>query len=138
MTRLLLSVVAGRLDADQQYGTSISQRTLRQRSLILSPDVGRGSISDRRRSNRSRSYSKVADGLFHPLVTSRFPASRFALVASTPRTTAHTDRDEALADAERLLIERGVLTPSETYAITCGEPMGLPGGTNMLKVCRVG
>jgi hypothetical protein len=24
-----------------------------------------------------------------------------------------------------------------TYAITCGEPMGYPGGTNMLKVCEV-
>jgi pyruvate kinase len=23
------------------------------------------------------------------------------------------------------------------YAITCGEPMGAPGGTNMLKICRV-
>lgn len=48
------------------------------------------------------------------------------------------DRDEALASAERLLVERGVLKPGDTYAITCGEPMGHPGGTNMLKVCRVG
>lgn len=51
---------------------------------------------------------------------------------------AHTDRDQALADAERVLVERGVLRPGDTYAITCGEPMGYPGGTNMLKVCRVG
>jgi pyruvate kinase len=50
---------------------------------------------------------------------------------------AHSDRDEALADAERLLVARGVLMPGDTYAITCGEPMGYPGGTNMLKVCRV-
>ena len=49
-----------------------------------------------------------------------------------------TDRDEALSHAEALLIERGVLKPGDTYAITCGEPMGHPGGTNMLKVCRVG
>ena len=47
------------------------------------------------------------------------------------------DRDEALAKAEALLIERGVLKSGDTYAITCGEPMGHPGGTNMLKVCRV-
>jgi len=51
---------------------------------------------------------------------------------------AFTDRDEALNHAEALLIERGVLKPGDTYAITCGEPMGYPGGTNMLKVCRVG
>jgi pyruvate kinase len=50
---------------------------------------------------------------------------------------AHADRDHALREAERLLVDRGVLKPGDTYAITCGEPMGYPGGTNMLKVCRV-
>ncbi len=49
----------------------------------------------------------------------------------------HDDRDTALADAEAALVARGVLMPGDTYAITCGEPMGYPGGTNMLKVCRV-
>jgi pyruvate kinase len=48
------------------------------------------------------------------------------------------DRDQALGEAERLLVARGVLRPGDTYAITCGEPMGYPGGTNMLKICRVG
>lgn len=51
---------------------------------------------------------------------------------------AMTDRDAALARAEKLLVDTGVLRPGDTYAITCGEPMGYPGGTNMLKVCRVG
>ena len=31
-----------------------------------------------------------------------------------------------------------LLLPGDTYAISCGETMGYPGGTNMLKVCRVG
>ena len=47
------------------------------------------------------------------------------------------DRDEALKAAEKILVDMGVLMPGDTYAITCGEPMGFPGGTNMLKVCRV-
>jgi pyruvate kinase len=51
---------------------------------------------------------------------------------------AFDDRDAALAAAEALLVKQGVLRPGDTYAITCGEPMGYPGGTNMLKVCRVG
>ncbi|MDE2092612.1 MAG: pyruvate kinase [Burkholderiales bacterium] len=50
---------------------------------------------------------------------------------------AFADRDEALVRAESLLVEKGVLRSGDTYAITCGEPMGYPGGTNMLKVCRV-
>jgi pyruvate kinase len=49
----------------------------------------------------------------------------------------HAERDLALKAAERLLVDRGLLKPGDTYAITCGEPMGYPGGTNMLKVCRV-
>ena len=48
-----------------------------------------------------------------------------------------SDRDDALAFAEKLLVDQGVLRPGDTYAITCGEPMGHPGGTNMLKVCQV-
>ncbi len=48
------------------------------------------------------------------------------------------DRDEALKEAELLLVQGGVLKPGDTYAITCGEPMGYPGGTNMMKVGRVG
>jgi len=48
-----------------------------------------------------------------------------------------TDRDEALKQAEAILVKRGVLKPGDTYAITCGEPMGYPGGTNMLKVVEV-
>jgi pyruvate kinase len=50
---------------------------------------------------------------------------------------SHAVAEHALRDAERHLVERGVLRPGDTYAITCGEPMGYPGGTNMLKVCRV-
>ncbi len=53
------------------------------------------------------------------------------------RMPAFADRDEALREAERVMTERGILKPGDTYAITCGEPMGYPGGTNMLKVCRV-
>ncbi len=52
-------------------------------------------------------------------------------------TPLFADRDLALKEAEKVLIGRGILRPGDTYAITCGEPMGYPGGTNMLKVCRV-
>jgi pyruvate kinase len=47
------------------------------------------------------------------------------------------DRDTALADAERHLIQKGIVQKGDIYVITCGEPMGWPGGTNMLKICRV-
>jgi pyruvate kinase len=48
------------------------------------------------------------------------------------------DRDTALTDAENHLKKRGIVQRGDIYAITCGEPMGAPGGTNMLKICQVG
>ena len=47
------------------------------------------------------------------------------------------DRDTALKDAETQLLSRRIVQSGDVYAITCGEPMGVPGGTNMLKICRV-
>jgi len=46
------------------------------------------------------------------------------------------DRDTALADAESHLKAKGIVQSGDFYAITVGEPMGQPGGTNTLKICR--
>jgi pyruvate kinase len=48
-----------------------------------------------------------------------------------------TDRDTALNQAENHLKNKGIVQKGDVYAITCGEPMGTPGGTNMLKLCQV-
>jgi pyruvate kinase len=48
---------------------------------------------------------------------------------------AVSDRDSALSAAEAHLKMRGIVKSGDIYAITCGEPMGAPGGTNMLKIC---
>ena len=50
-------------------------------------------------------------------------------------TTLPYDRDTALEQAERHLKSRNIVQKGDVYAITCGEPMGAPGGTNMLKIC---
>jgi pyruvate kinase len=47
------------------------------------------------------------------------------------------DRDTALAQAEARLKSRGIMDKGDVYAITCGDPMGTPGGTNMLRICEV-
>jgi len=51
--------------------------------------------------------------------------------------SSSNDRDTALNDAEAQLKKLGIVSSGDVYAITCGEPMGAPGGTNMMKVCRV-
>jgi pyruvate kinase len=47
------------------------------------------------------------------------------------------DREAALDQAEAELKKRALVQSGDTYAITSGEPMGSPGGTNMLMICKV-
>ncbi|GAB4481515.1 MAG: pyruvate kinase [Burkholderiaceae bacterium] len=51
--------------------------------------------------------------------------------------TGH-ERDAALAAAEKLLLDQGRVQPGDLIVLTCGEPMGQAGGTNTLKIVRVG
>ncbi len=48
------------------------------------------------------------------------------------------ERDSALALAERMLAHYGVVKEGDLIVLTIGEPMGQPGGTNTLKIVRVG
>ncbi|MCB6183544.1 pyruvate kinase [Leeia sp. TBRC 13508] len=48
------------------------------------------------------------------------------------------DRDSVLALAEQKLLEAGVVEIGDTIVLTNGEPIGKPGGTNTLKIVKVG
>ena len=65
---------------------------------------------------------------------------RMALYRNVRALLMHypNDRDEALRQAETLLVHQHAFGEGDSYAITCGEPIGAPGGTNMLKLVRVG
>jgi len=49
-----------------------------------------------------------------------------------------TDRDEVLRAAEDLLLTRGQVQRGDLVVLTIGEPMGKSGGTNTMKIVRVG
>ena len=48
------------------------------------------------------------------------------------------DRDEVLAAAEDLLLAKGQVQRGDLIVLTIGEPMGKSGGTNTMKIVRVG
>ena len=48
------------------------------------------------------------------------------------------DRDAATAEAVQLLLRKGAVAPGDLLVLTTGEPMGQPGGTNTLKIIKVG
>jgi pyruvate kinase len=53
------------------------------------------------------------------------------------RQSGH-DRDELLREAEEQMIRAGAVVPGDLIVLTIGEPIGTPGGTNTLKIVRVG
>jgi pyruvate kinase len=53
------------------------------------------------------------------------------------RQTGH-DRDQLLREAEEQLIRAGAVEPGDLIVLTIGEPIGTPGGTNTLKIVKVG
>ena len=46
--------------------------------------------------------------------------------------------DELLHDAEQLLMNAGIVEKGDFIVLTAGDPMGTSGGTNTLKIVRVG
>ncbi|MBS0553164.1 MAG: pyruvate kinase, partial [Proteobacteria bacterium] len=50
----------------------------------------------------------------------------------------HNDRDVLLWEAEQVLLEQGVVDYGDLIVLTIGEPIGASGGTNTLKIVRVG
>jgi len=48
------------------------------------------------------------------------------------------DREELLEEAESVLVKSGVVEEGDLIVITIGEPIGKSGGTNTLKIVKVG
>jgi pyruvate kinase len=48
------------------------------------------------------------------------------------------DREELLREAENALVSNKVVKPGDIIVITFGEPIGKAGGTNTMKIVRVG
>ena len=47
-------------------------------------------------------------------------------------------REELLEEAENVLVQNGVVKDGDLIVITIGEPIGAAGGTNTMKIVRIG
>ena len=48
------------------------------------------------------------------------------------------DREELLREAEKALVEHKVVAEGDIIVLTIGEPIGKSGGTNTMKIVKVG
>ncbi|MDT3707013.1 MAG: pyruvate kinase [Thiobacillus sp.] len=73
-----------------------------------------------------------------PEVQTRRKVTLFRGVYPINLQTASKERDALLAEAEEELRRRGAVRDGDLILLTIGEPIGQPGGTNTMKIVRVG
>jgi pyruvate kinase len=73
-----------------------------------------------------------------PEVETRRKATLFRGVYPVNFKPSIHDRDQLLAEAEDELRRRGAVRNGDLILLTIGEPIGKPGGTNTMKIVRVG
>ena len=73
-----------------------------------------------------------------PETTSRNQMTLYRGVYPLLMSQQHSERDVLLWEAEQILIDQGVVAHGDLIVLTIGEPIGASGGTNTLKIVRVG
>src|SRR5665647_1285316 len=119
-----------RIDQSIAMGALFTAHHLGAKAIVALTDSGSTALWMSRHDIRAPIYA-----LTPHLATQRKMALYRNVRALLLDTSA--DRDTALDQAEGHLLRRNIVQSGDVYAITCGEPMGAPGGTNTLKICRV-
>jgi pyruvate kinase len=86
----------------------------------------------------SRLYCGVPIYALTQDIRTRFKVCIFKGVYPVMMRHSGRDRDTLLKEAEDGLIRAGAVQQGDLIALTIGEPIGTPGGTNTLKIVRVG
>ena len=121
----------GRIDQSIAMGALFTAHHLEAKAIVAMTDSGATALW------MSRHRSHIPIYALTPKVATQRKMAMYRNVRPLLMDTS-ADRDTALAQAEGHLKSRGIVQSGDVYAITCGEPMGAPGGTNMLKICRAG
>jgi pyruvate kinase len=70
--------------------------------------------------------------------TTRYRCALFRDVYPLMVRYGGNDREELLEEAENVLVRNGVVQNGDIIVLTIGEPIGKPGGTNTMKIVKVG
>ena len=120
---------AGRVDQSVAMGALFTAHHLGAKAIVAMTDSGSTALW------MSRHRIHIPIYALTPKVATQRRMAMFRNVRPLLMDTS-ADRDTALEQAENHLKMRNIVQQGDLYVITCGEPMGAPGGTNMLKICR--
>ncbi len=86
----------------------------------------------------SRLNSGVPVYALTPEISTRYKLSLFRSVFPLMLQYQGDNRETLVRLAEDKLLRSGVVKPGDLIVVAFGEPIGLPGGTNTMKIVRVG
>jgi pyruvate kinase len=126
-----LNVQFTRIDQSIAYGTLFTAHHLKVKAIVALTESGSTALW--------MSRHGIATPIFAltPSRTTQRKASLYRNVRAF-HLLQEGGSHAVLRKAEELLIKEGMVTPGDTIVVTWGSPMGEAGGTNALKIVRVG
>ena len=122
----------GRIDQSIAMGALFTAHHLGAKALVALTDSGSTALW------MSRLNSGVPIYALTPEIGARNQMTLYREVYPLLMSQVHADRDVLLWEAEQVLLEQGVVDYGDLIVLTIGEPIGASGGTNTMKIVRVG
>jgi pyruvate kinase len=126
-----LNVTFTRIDQSIAYGALFTAYHLRVKAIVALTESGSTALW------MSRHNIDIPIFALTPSVATQRKASLYRNV-STLELAHSTDRDAVLKAAQDLLLAKGIVQKNDMIVLTWGEPMGQTGGTNALKIMKIG
>lgn len=126
-----LNLTFTRIDQSIAYGALFTAYHLRVKAIVALTESGSTALW------MSRHNIDIPLFALTPSVATQRKAALYRNV-QTFKMPHSTDRDAVLKSVENLLLENGVVSRGDMIVVTWGEPMGQVGGTNALKIVKVG
>ena len=120
-----------RIDQSIAYGALFTAHHLQVRAIVALTESGSTALW------MSRHDINMPIFAMTPSLATQRKAALYRNV--TPLELAQvTDSDSVLHAAQKLLLNKGLVAKGDMIVVTWGEPMGQAGGTNALKIVKVG
>jgi pyruvate kinase len=126
-----LNVTFTRIDQSIAYGALFTAYHLRVKAIAALTESGSTALW------MSRHNIDIPIFAMTPSVATQRKAALYRNV-STLKLMQSTGSDEVLKAAQDLLLAKGVVQKGDMIVVTWGEPMGQAGGTNALKIMKIG
>jgi pyruvate kinase len=126
-----LNATFTRIDQSIAYGALFTAYHLRVKAIAALTESGSTALW------MSRHNIDIPIFAITPILGTQRKAALYRNV-STFELAHSTDREAVLKDAQDLLLAKGVVQKGDMIVLTWGEPMGQVGGTNALKIMKIG